>query len=159
MSAGTALVWFRRDLRLSDNPALRRAVDESETVVPVFIHDEGEGEWAPLEEIAVAEGDKVELDLRVRFEIGKLTIAVRPEGKPYVVGIRRDERTMLMPTDQYGRLVLDYFPSGDYRICAWADISPDEANDSATWERAGDAVREFRHDEGVDMEITLTAAP
>ncbi|WP_405229545.1 cryptochrome/photolyase family protein [Lentisalinibacter sediminis] len=46
MSRGTALIWFRRDLRLSDNPALRRAVDESDTIVPVFIHDDEEGEWA-----------------------------------------------------------------------------------------------------------------
>jgi len=43
--ATTALVWFRRDLRLSDNPALRRAVDEADTVIPVFVHDETEGEW------------------------------------------------------------------------------------------------------------------
>ena len=46
MSGGTALVWFRRDLRLSDNPALRRAVDEADTVIPVFVHDDTEGEWA-----------------------------------------------------------------------------------------------------------------
>jgi len=45
VSAGSALVWFRRDLRLSDNPALRRAVDENETIIPVFIHDDDEGEW------------------------------------------------------------------------------------------------------------------
>jgi len=45
VSGGTALVWFRRDLRLSDNPALRRAVDEADTVIPVFVHDDSEGEW------------------------------------------------------------------------------------------------------------------
>lgn len=36
----TAIHWFRRDLRLSDNTALRHAVDESERVVPVYIASE-----------------------------------------------------------------------------------------------------------------------
>ena len=39
----TALVWFRRDLRIHDNPALQAAVNSAERVVPVFI-------WAPEEE-------------------------------------------------------------------------------------------------------------
>jgi deoxyribodipyrimidine photo-lyase len=44
----TAIVWFRRDLRLADQPALSAACDAHEHVVPVYIHalDE-EGEWAP----------------------------------------------------------------------------------------------------------------
>lgn len=42
------LLWFRRDLRLSDNPALRAAVDRARTVIPVYIHaPEEEGDWAP----------------------------------------------------------------------------------------------------------------
>ncbi|MDQ2070224.1 cryptochrome/photolyase family protein [Natronospira bacteriovora] len=46
----TLILWFRRDLRLSDNPALRAAVDVAETVIPVFIHaPEEEGQWAPGE--------------------------------------------------------------------------------------------------------------
>ncbi|MEQ8804889.1 MAG: deoxyribodipyrimidine photo-lyase, partial [Rhodospirillales bacterium] len=35
------LVWFRRDLRLADNPALARAAALRRPVVPVFILDEG----------------------------------------------------------------------------------------------------------------------
>lgn len=43
----TALLWFRRDLRLTDNPALREAL-KADRVVPVFIWDpEAEGPWAP----------------------------------------------------------------------------------------------------------------
>lgn len=34
------LMWFRRDLRLGDNAALRAAVDLGRPVIPVFIHDE-----------------------------------------------------------------------------------------------------------------------
>jgi deoxyribodipyrimidine photo-lyase len=42
------IVWFRRDLRLSDNPAWIRACREAERVVPVHVHDPGaEGDWAP----------------------------------------------------------------------------------------------------------------
>ncbi len=35
----TALVWFRQDLRLADNPALRAAIDNCDQVLPVFIDD------------------------------------------------------------------------------------------------------------------------
>ena len=36
----TALVWFRRDLRVHDHPALTAAVREHERVVPAFVVDE-----------------------------------------------------------------------------------------------------------------------
>jgi deoxyribodipyrimidine photo-lyase len=36
-----ALVWFRRDLRVHDHPALRAARDSADTVVPVFCFDDG----------------------------------------------------------------------------------------------------------------------
>ncbi|HEX7815104.1 deoxyribodipyrimidine photo-lyase [Dyella sp.] len=43
----TAIVWFRRDLRLSDHPALHAAVSSHERVVPLYIHaPEEEGSWA-----------------------------------------------------------------------------------------------------------------
>lgn len=34
------LMWFRRDLRLSDHPALTKAVSSGRPIIPVFIHDE-----------------------------------------------------------------------------------------------------------------------
>ena len=44
----TALVWFRQDLRLADNPALAAAAAAARHVVPVYIWSpEEEGEWAP----------------------------------------------------------------------------------------------------------------
>ena len=36
----TALIWFRRDLRLTDNTALARALKENERVVGVFVLDD-----------------------------------------------------------------------------------------------------------------------
>jgi deoxyribodipyrimidine photo-lyase len=38
--ANTGLVWFRRDLRVRDHPALRAALDRHERVVPVFCFDD-----------------------------------------------------------------------------------------------------------------------
>ena len=43
-----ALVWFRLDLRLDDNPALHAALDAGYAPVPVYVHaPEEEGQWAP----------------------------------------------------------------------------------------------------------------
>ncbi len=43
-----AIVWFRRDLRLADNPALRHALEHHERVLPVYIHaPDEEAPWAP----------------------------------------------------------------------------------------------------------------
>lgn len=39
MKQRTALFWFRRDLRLSDNRGLYHALSEQETVLPLFIFD------------------------------------------------------------------------------------------------------------------------
>lgn len=44
----TAIVWFRRDLRLADNPALSAALNAYDRVLPVYIHaPDEEGDWAP----------------------------------------------------------------------------------------------------------------
>lgn len=38
------LVWFRRDLRTYDNPALVAALNSAKRVIPVYV-------WAPEEEV------------------------------------------------------------------------------------------------------------
>jgi len=44
----TTLLWFRRDLRLADNPALDAAVAIGRPVIPVYICDDADaGEWSP----------------------------------------------------------------------------------------------------------------
>lgn len=44
----TALVWFRRDLRLADHAALAYALQHATRLVPVYIHaPEEDGDWAP----------------------------------------------------------------------------------------------------------------
>lgn len=45
---GIALVWFRRDLRLRDNPALQAALEAGHALVPVYVHaPDEEGAWRP----------------------------------------------------------------------------------------------------------------
>ncbi|MBX3725190.1 MAG: deoxyribodipyrimidine photo-lyase [Xanthomonadales bacterium] len=44
----TALIWFRRDLRLDDHPALDAALRAGYAIVPVYVHAPGEeAPWAP----------------------------------------------------------------------------------------------------------------
>lgn len=67
-SRAPALVWFRHDLRLSDNPALAAAIESKSPVVPVYV-------WAPEEEGAWPPGaasrwwlDRSLADLRAALE-------------------------------------------------------------------------------------------
>ena len=40
------IVWFRRDLRVTDNPALTAAADTGNPVLPVYIlDDKNAGDW------------------------------------------------------------------------------------------------------------------
>jgi deoxyribodipyrimidine photo-lyase len=44
----SALVWFRRDLRLADNPALIAALDRGYAPIPVYVHaTDEEAPWSP----------------------------------------------------------------------------------------------------------------
>lgn len=44
----STLLWFRRDLRLADNPALAAAAKRGKPIVPIFLWSpEDEGEWPP----------------------------------------------------------------------------------------------------------------
>jgi deoxyribodipyrimidine photo-lyase len=48
MSLPAAIVWFRQDLRLRNNPALHAATVSGAPVIPVYIWSpEEEGDWAP----------------------------------------------------------------------------------------------------------------
>lgn len=45
---GPALVWFREDLRIADNPALTHAVETGAPVLCLYLHDEESPEVRPL---------------------------------------------------------------------------------------------------------------
>ena len=42
------ILWFRVDLRLSDNPALKKAIDLNLPVLPIFIYDEEDAQSRSL---------------------------------------------------------------------------------------------------------------
>ena len=47
-SGKRAIVWFRKDLRLADHPALDAALQANKEIIPVFIWDKEEGgNWSP----------------------------------------------------------------------------------------------------------------
>ena len=43
-----SIVWFRDDLRLADNPALRAAVERDEPIIALFVLDEESPGIRPL---------------------------------------------------------------------------------------------------------------
>src|SRR5690349_14396892 len=113
-SAGsTAIVWFRRDLRVHDHPALTHALERVDRVVPVFVIDPAllEGRWpsanrrwflagaltslraelaqrgAPL---LLARGDPTEVVPRLASDAGADAVLVSRDRTPY--GRARDER-------------------------------------------------------------------
>jgi deoxyribodipyrimidine photo-lyase len=48
MRQHVSIVWFRHDLRLHDNPALRAEIQRGGPMLPVFIWSpQEEGAWAP----------------------------------------------------------------------------------------------------------------
>ena len=102
-------MWFRRDLRLGDNPALRAACDAADGagVLPLFVLDPKL--WGPagptrraylaaslraLDEslgghLTVLRGDPVRQVVRAAKEVGATTVHVAADYGPY--GARRDE--------------------------------------------------------------------
>jgi deoxyribodipyrimidine photo-lyase len=70
-----ALLWFRRNLRLSDNSALLGALDRAETVVPVFDHSQNSGPQGPgAASISWLNGSLASLDLQLRERGSALTL-------------------------------------------------------------------------------------
>ena len=47
-TGGRAIVWFRKDLRLQDNPCLEAALQSGKEIIPVYIWNQKEGgQWSP----------------------------------------------------------------------------------------------------------------
>jgi deoxyribodipyrimidine photo-lyase len=109
----TAVWWIRRDLRLDDNPALYRAVNDADTVIPLFILDPallnsdyvGEKRLAFLyaglqaldatlrehgNRLVVRKGEPVEVLKALVKETGSESIYAQADVSPYAT--RRDGR-------------------------------------------------------------------
>ncbi len=77
----TALLWYRRDLRVSDHPALTLGAREFDRVVPVFVLDDAllHGRFASTARTAFMLGCLRELDGALRERGGRLVVR---HGKP-----------------------------------------------------------------------------
>jgi len=102
------IIWFRRDLRISDHPALNAAIESSDEVVPVFILDKTQIAEAGDKLLAymgqslraldqslrnklhIIEGDQVEVlnDLIKMYKVSEVHISAEPER----YGAERDAR-------------------------------------------------------------------
>ncbi|HVF77416.1 MAG TPA: deoxyribodipyrimidine photo-lyase [Solirubrobacteraceae bacterium] len=89
----TALLWYRRDLRLTDHPALTRAVGEFDRVVPVFVLDDTlrEGRFASAPREAFMLGCLRALD-----------VALRRCGSGLVIRHGRPERELVALAEEAG---------------------------------------------------------
>jgi deoxyribodipyrimidine photo-lyase len=107
----TTIVWFRRDLRVHDHPALTAAIESADVVVPLFAFDEPllAGRWpsanrawfmresvAALSEalgergaaLRIASGRPAEVVPAIAREVGATQVFVTRDAAPY--GRRRD---------------------------------------------------------------------
>ena len=105
-----AIIWFRRDLRISDHPALLAAIAESDEIVPLFIMDNriagksGSYRLAYLaeslrsldkslgEKLLVIAGDPSEVLKDVMNRYDASTVHVSADYTPY--GVSRDAKVM-----------------------------------------------------------------
>jgi deoxyribodipyrimidine photo-lyase len=106
-----AIVWFRRDLRVHDHPALTAAIADADAVVPLFVFDDAllHGRWpAPNRtwfmresvaalsvalrergaDLRIVQGDPVEVVSRLARDVGATSVYVSRDATPY--GRRRD---------------------------------------------------------------------
>ena len=98
----TAIVWYRRDLRVHDLPALRAALDEHDAVVPVFCFDDGLLDRAATRR-AIAPGSCssacADLDASLRDRGGHLYVRRgRPERELRGAGAREPARRVVHVT-------------------------------------------------------------
>ncbi len=118
--SSTSVMWFRRDLRLADNPALAAACAAAETVLPVFVVDPvlwdaaGEPRRSYLASslnalsasmqgaLVVRRGDPVTVVPAVAAEVGAESVHVSADFGPY--GAKRDQSVEAALADQEVRL-------------------------------------------------------
>jgi deoxyribodipyrimidine photo-lyase len=97
-----AIVWFRRDLRLADHPALVAALEAHAGVVPLYVLDDAllHGRYAGAPRVAFMLGCLQQLDAALRERGSGLVVRHgRPEEE--VVGLARElgARTVLWTSD------------------------------------------------------------
>jgi deoxyribodipyrimidine photo-lyase len=116
-----AVVWFRRDLRLADHPALVRALESTDEVLPLVVLDPVLSTderrpavarylaglvalyWASDGALLVRRGNPAVVVRDVAADVGAATVHVSGESTPY--GRNRDERVARQLADRNIELV------------------------------------------------------
>jgi deoxyribodipyrimidine photo-lyase len=106
--AKTSIIWFRRDLRINDHPALLAAIESAEQVIPLFILDKKQIDEAGEKLLAymgqslraldeslgnrlhIIEGDQVQVLKELIAEYGVEEVHISAEFERY--GAERDAR-------------------------------------------------------------------
>ena len=106
--SSVAIMWFRRDLRLSDHPALSDAIANSEAIIPLFILDEKLISHAGSKRLAymgnslraldeslgnklhIRVGDQVDVLKSLMSQYNVTGVYISEEFEPY--GVARDKR-------------------------------------------------------------------
>ena len=72
-----AIVWFRRDLRVHDHPALHHALERYDRLLPLFVVDDGilTGRWQSANRRWFLAGALASLDAQLRERDSALTLA------------------------------------------------------------------------------------
>ncbi len=139
-----AILWFRRDLRVHDHPALQHALERYDRVLPLFVVDHGilGGRWPSANRRWFLSGALRSLDAELRERDSRLTV-VRGDPKEVVPRMAAEARADAIVSSR------DYGPYGRRRDEAVASSA--EAN-GIRWE-AGRGVlahepEDFRRDGG-----------
>ena len=135
-------LFFVKEVRLDGKPVPARTIDLAE---------------GSVEQIEVVlSGDFATVHGRVKKprEAGEVR-----EAAQFRVGLKGPHAIRSVQADQNGRFAFDKVVPGDYRICAWRDLSARAVRDDDVWDEAGSAARAFPVEAGSDIEIDLTAVP
>ncbi|MEA2137764.1 MAG: deoxyribodipyrimidine photo-lyase [Solirubrobacteraceae bacterium] len=114
MSETTALLWYRRDLRVADHPALTVAAREFDRVVPVFVFDDAllHGRFASSPRTAFMLGCLRALDEALRERGSGLVVRHgRPERELVALARQADAQAVLWTSD-----VAPYARARDARV-------------------------------------------
>jgi deoxyribodipyrimidine photo-lyase len=129
----TAVMWFRNDLRLADNPALVHALRSAESVVPLFVVDDvvSSGRSGEPDAMGAARAAFVVDSLRsLDDRIGGALVVRRGEAADVVVAVVREvEATQVFCAD-------DFTPGGQQRDEA---VEAALRKDDVVLERVGSA--------------------
>ncbi|HEX8120458.1 MAG TPA: deoxyribodipyrimidine photo-lyase [Solirubrobacteraceae bacterium] len=116
----TAIVWFRRDLRLHDHPALHAATERFERVVCVFVLDDAllEGRYPSPTRVAFMLGCLRELDEALRERGGGLVVRHGPPERELPALARETRASAVLWTAD----VSPYARARDARVAEALDV-------------------------------------